>query len=86
MPDQRPCRADPDRWFAETPDPACKSLCMTSCMVTKRCGVKGRLEPYGIWGGLDVEERRIKRRREQRVTYAARKAAANAERDLKTST
>lgn len=54
-------------------------------MVTEACSLKGRLEPYGVWGGLDPEERRIKRRREQRVTYAARKVAANAERDLEIS-
>ena len=49
-----PCRADPDLWFAESPEDVefAKALC-TECPVRDLClsGAKRRREPWGVWRG-----------------------------------
>lgn len=71
---ERPCRADPEAWFAED-DTRAKELCNTACSAREACLVAGRLEPAGVWGGLDADERRKYRKRLQRLGYAAAKRA-----------
>ena len=49
-----PCAADPDLFFAESPDDVelAKSLCR-SCPARGKClaGAIERREPWGVWGG-----------------------------------
>jgi WhiB family redox-sensing transcriptional regulator len=53
--DQLPCRrADPDLWFAESPDrlERAKQLC-AHCPIRSGCldAALDRAEPWGVWGG-----------------------------------
>ena len=66
-----PCSADPEMWFTEIPWIAAeaKQLCK-ECGLREKCLSDGRLEPLGIWGGLDPTERKRYRKRLQRVAYA----------------
>lgn len=49
-----PCRADPDLWFAESPEDVefAKALC-GGCPIQKACLARAleRAEPWGVWGG-----------------------------------
>jgi len=51
---QLPCRAEPELFFAETPDDVeiAKALC-GRCLIRFQCltGALERREPWGVWGG-----------------------------------
>lgn len=53
-----PCAEDPELWFAEAEylRRQAKAKCGT-CPVQRACLERGKLEDWGIWGGLDVSER-----------------------------
>lgn len=52
--DDLPCRAQPDLFFAESPDDVerAKALCL-ECPARRAClaGAMERREPWGVWGG-----------------------------------
>lgn len=54
-----PCEANPEMWFAETSElmQEAKQAC-DFCPVRAECAELGETEEFGIWGGLDPEDRR----------------------------
>ena len=55
-----PCSDDTQLWFSEHPADLelAKAMCET-CPLRRPClaGAIDRAEPFGVWGGLDEEER-----------------------------
>lgn len=53
-----PCRTDPDAWFSEAEEvkDECKEACRR-CPARLACLKEGIDVEFGIWGGLDPEER-----------------------------
>jgi hypothetical protein len=58
------CRGMPTEWWFPTVGQVGKvarGYCR-SCPVGRECGTYGAMEQYGIWGGMNTEERRDERR------------------------
>lgn len=81
MDDALCAQADPDAWFPEHgggPATAARRIC-GRCPVRAECldYALARREQYGIWGGLNIDERRrVARERERGGTRADHAAVA----------
>lgn len=83
-------RADPELFFLESVRghakarqvAAAKAVC-AACPVQQNCLEHGLTvhEPYGIWGGLTVEERQERWRQQRRARAASRSKTPVARRD-----
>lgn len=80
--DELPCTSRPDLWFSELrrDKREAKRACKT-CPVAQKCLelslTDDRVEPAGIWGGLDHDEREeLVRRRTRSGLVTAGSAAA----------
>lgn len=69
MTDAECTQYDPDMWFSPDGDPhtarRAKTVCQTRCTVREQClqHALSNNEQHGIWGGMDVDERRALRRK-----------------------
>lgn len=69
-PDNTPCATNPEFWVGAYPSPAtnqiAKTLCGT-CPVRVQCLETALIdnEPFGVWGGLTPDERKILKRRKR---------------------
>jgi Transcription factor WhiB len=69
---QLPCRDDPQDWFADTSDTEAIGRAKAGC---RRCAIRRAClehaiahEKYGVWGGLDEDERAAELRRRRRAS------------------
>lgn len=67
---QAACADDPDRMFPDSKDRAgiraAKQVCH-GCPVLEVCQSAHLFEPFGVWGGLDEDERAAIRKRARRA-------------------
>jgi WhiB family transcriptional regulator, redox-sensing transcriptional regulator len=71
---------DPEVFFPSRGDPgaAARQIC-AACLVRHEClGYATAADEFGIWGGLDQQERRNLKRREKRRHAAARASGSSA--------
>jgi WhiB family redox-sensing transcriptional regulator len=77
-----PCEDEPDLWFSEAAEDVrqAKQAC-GFCPVRAECTELGEDEEYGVWGGLNPDDRRIAKRlrviqHEEQVNAKIRKLSA----------
>jgi transcriptional regulator of acetoin/glycerol metabolism len=77
-----PCTRNPELWFSESKDQEseAKEAC-GFCPVRAECGELGEDEEFGVWGGMNAEDRRAAKRLrvimlEEQVNHKIRKFSA----------